>query len=173
MSTFDPSSADPTSVPRPPLPATPTLAMPAAWLSPYLLEPSFSSPFGLLKVASASWATGTVWPAPNVAMIVPSAVMLTLSICPAADPFWLIDELVDAAVYDVSDAVVPSNRSHVTALTVAPLVQVVGPARLTSATGAVNAPVPLNVTDPSAPIRTVPAVVPAVPVASVLGTVTS
>ena len=31
-------------------------------------------------------------------MIVPSGVMLTLSICPAADPFCVIDELVDAAL---------------------------------------------------------------------------
>ncbi len=161
-------------VPRPPAPATPTFAIPAAWLSPNRLEPSFRRPLGLLKVASASCPTATLCPAPKVAMIVPSAVMLMLSILPAAEPFWLIDELLDGAVNPVSSGTpLASIRSHEMAFTVAPLVQVVGPASDTSAAGAVIWPTPLNVTVPMGPSRTVPAVVPAVPVASVPGTVTS
>jgi hypothetical protein len=109
-----------------------------------------------LNVASASCATATCWPAPKVAMIVPSAVMVMLSIWPAAEPFWLIDEVDDLIAF-----------------TVAPLVQVVGPASETSAAGAVITPTPLKVIAPTGPSRTVPAVVPAVPVAYVPGTVTS
>jgi len=37
----------------------------------------------------------TVWPAPNVPVIVPSDPIVMLLTVPAADPFWLIDEVVD------------------------------------------------------------------------------
>src|SRR5687768_16972229 len=107
-------------------------------------------------------------------MMVPSEVIVTLSIWPAAEPFWSIDEFDDGDVKPLSDGVaLASIRSQVMALTVAPLVHVVGPGSVTSAAGAVITPRPLKVTVPTGPSRTVPAVVPAVPVASVPGTVTS
>src|SRR3989304_8988944 len=53
MSTFDCSMALPMRLPRPLVPAVPTLGTPAAWLSPYRLEPSLIRPLGLLELASA------------------------------------------------------------------------------------------------------------------------
>src|SRR3989442_8835105 len=113
MSTLDCSSAEPINVPRPPVPGLPTLAMPADWLSPYLFEPSFTRPFGLLKFAIASWPTEIVWPAPNVATIEPSELMLMLSTLAAAEPFWLLEEVAEAEAKPVRDAVpAASTRSH-------------------------------------------------------------
>src|SRR2546428_10107205 len=105
--------AEPKKVPGPPVPGLPTLAMPADWLSPYLFEPSFTRPFGLLKLATASCPTEIVWPAPNVATIEPSELMLMLSTLAAAEPFWLLEEVAEAEAKPVRDAVpAASTRSH-------------------------------------------------------------
>src|SRR6185312_3904821 len=111
--------------PRPPAPATPMLATPEAWLWPNAVFPSFTSPFGLLKFAIASCPTDTVWPAPKVAVSVPSEVIETPVTCPGADPFWLMDEVAEDAAYCVRvvfpfESRMPQERE----LAAAPSVQV-------------------------------------------------
>src|SRR5438046_2170296 len=122
MSTFDDSSALPMMLPRPPVAATPTLAMPDDALSEQRFDPIFTSPFGLLKVAIASWPTTTVWPAPKVATICPVLLMTTLSTWPAAEPFWLIDDVADGDAKLVRMALAPTagTTSQLIAFGVAP-----------------------------------------------------
>src|SRR5688572_1699252 len=56
-------------------------------------------------------------------MIEPSAVMLMLSIMPAAEPFWLLDDVAEGDAKPVSDtAPLASTRSQVIVAACAPLV---------------------------------------------------
>ena len=53
--------------------------------------------------ATAIWPTEMVCPAPKVAMIDPSSLMLMLVIMPAIDPFCVLADVADGARKPVSD----------------------------------------------------------------------
>src|SRR6188472_1466946 len=86
-------------------------------------------------------AIDTVWPAPKVATIEPSTLMLMLSILPAAAPFWTFDAVADGDAKPVSCTTsLSSTMSHVMLAEVAPLAQA-GASNVTSVTaGAVPPP---------------------------------
>jgi len=75
-----------------------------------------------------------------VATIWPVLLMTTLSTWPAAEPFWLIDEVADGEAKLVRIALAPAagTTSHVIAFGVAPFAHVAGPGIVMSAAGAVR-----------------------------------
>src|SRR5262245_20540628 len=77
----------------------------------------------------------TLCPAPNVAEIAPSDVMMMLSAVPAADPFWLFDEVAEGAVNPVSEPTwLASTMSQVIVAACAPFAHT-GAVNVTSASG--------------------------------------
>ena len=80
-------------------------------------------------------------------MISPEPLIVMLSIWPAADPFWLIDEVAEGEAKLVIAGVLlgGGKMSQVKLFGAAPLAHVAGPLIVMSAAGAVSTPAPLNV----------------------------
>src|SRR5436190_8359404 len=94
-------------------------------------------------------------PAPKLATIEPSELMLMLSIMPAAEPFWLIEEVSDSEAKLVSvDTLLASSTFQLTAALVAPFCHV-GMVKLRLAGAApliwLRAPLALKVSVPAEP----------------------